>query len=320
MRVALQPILVCAYLSMVLGAGCAHRSTHAASIDELNRTIQSLRAQNAGYHRQVEELQNQVFILNDQLDSRKVNDERAAPPQLPTVTLRPTETTPPNPPSVEAPGSVAESTLLDQPEIELFGAAAKENAPGRPVLRLYGDETPVFLSAREETKEVDLKPTVRIAGEKAPREPSAPASRPARADPVDLYRQSYDALKAGHHPEALTGFRDFVRQHPAHDLADNAQYWLGECYYDQKDYPAAVREFRRVVEKFPHGNKVPDALLKIGFSYLATGAFEAGRQTLEQLVRSYPRHDAAALATARLAEVPSSTAPIRPARPAQEAP
>ena len=50
----------------------------------------------------------------------------------------------------------------------------------------------------------------------------------------------------------------------------------------------AMREFRRVVEKYPQGNKVSDALLKVGFAHLAIGSTEAGRQTLEQLVRSYP--------------------------------
>jgi tol-pal system protein YbgF len=86
-------------------------------------------------------------------------------------------------------------------------------------------------------------------------------------------------------------------------LADNAQYWLGECYYDRKDYASAVREFRRVVEHYPTGNKVPDALLKVGFTYLALGSMEAGRQTLVQVQRSYPRHEAAQLAAARLAEL-----------------
>jgi TolA-binding protein len=64
-----------------------------------------------------------------------------------------------------------------------------------------------------------------------------------------------------------------------------------------------VREFRKVIEHYPSGNKVPDALLKVGFSYLLLGSTEAGRQTLSQLQRSYPRHEAAGLASARLAEL-----------------
>jgi hypothetical protein len=61
-----------------------------------------------------------------------------------------------------------------------------------------------------------------------------------------------------------------------------------------------------VIERYPNGNKVPDALLKVGYSYLALGSTEAGRQTLGQLQRSYPRHEAAALAESRLAELDRS--------------
>src|SRR5439155_9233799 len=113
---------------------------------------------------------------------------------------------------------------------------------------------------------------------------------------------------------------DFIKQHPTHDFADNAQYWLGECYYDQKDYPTAMREFRRVVEKYPQGNKVPDALLKVAFVHLALGSTEVGRQTLEQIVRSYPHHEAAMLAGAKLAELGRTVTKSEPSRPAEEAP
>ena len=95
-----------------------------------------------------------------------------------------------------------------------------------------------------------------------------------------MYQQALDHLRGGRHDEAVASFRGFVKQHPQHDLADNAQYWLGECFYDRKDYSTALREFRRVAEKFPQGNKVPDALLKVAFSYLALGSARPARETL----------------------------------------
>jgi tol-pal system protein YbgF len=147
-------------------------------------------------------------------------------------------------------------------------------------------------------------------------------ARPApHTSGLDLYRRSLEALRGGRHVEAAAGFRDFLKQHANHDFADNAQYWLGECYYDQKDYPMALREFRRVVEKYPQGNKVPDALLKVGFAHLALGSTEVGRQTLEQVIHSYPRHEAATLANAKLSEMGRTAAKTDPgSRSAQEAP
>src|SRR6185503_10670945 len=89
------------------------------------------------------------------------------------------------------------------------------------------------------------------------------AAPPPAAGPTEPYRRSLEALRGGRHADAETGFREFLRLFPGHDFADNAQYWLAECSYDQKDYPTALREFRRVQEKYPQGNKVPDALLKV---------------------------------------------------------
>ena len=131
---------------------------------------------------------------------------------------------------------------------------------------------------------------------------STSASTPA-ADNA-LYQSALGQLRAGHHEEAVAGLRAFVAAHPQHDLADNAQYWLGECFYDRKDFSTALREFRRVVEAFPTGNKVPDALLKLGLSYLAIGSARPGREALTDLVRRFPQHPTAALAEARLAELP----------------
>jgi tol-pal system protein YbgF len=141
----------------------------------------------------------------------------------------------------------------------------------------------------------------------------------AAQPPVEIYKTAMESLRAGQHDQAAAGFREFLRLHGGHELADNAQYWIGECHYDRKDYLVAVREFRRVVEKYPHGNKVPDALLKVGFSHLAVGNVGGGKQALEQLVKSHPRHEASALATAKLAELNGNGRPVTP-RPVQEVP
>ena len=62
-----------------------------------------------------------------------------------------------------------------------------------------------------------------------------------------------------------------------------------------------------MAEKFPQGNKVPDALLKVAFCYLALGSARPARETLQEIIRNYPRHPAAGLATAKLAELDGAT-------------
>jgi tol-pal system protein YbgF len=276
---------------------CAHPPANQAEIDQLNHAIESLRVQNATYAKQVEELENRLFILNDRLESRKVNEERTETPRLPTVALHPGSPSP-----APLPMAPAGTETAAEPEVEYAGEAARPS-PRRPVLRLHGESGELTMTRPSPAP----PPTLHVLREGSPRPP-----KDDQPQAITLYRKSSEALRAGQHEEAAQGFREFLRLYPGHDLADNSQYWLGECFYDRKDYTQAVREFRRVIEHYPNGNKVPDALLKVGFSYLALGSAEAGRQTLSQLQRSYPRHEAAVRAAARLAELDRST----PARPA----
>ena len=71
-------------------------------------------------------------------------------------------------------------------------------------------------------------------------------------------------------------------------------------FYAQKDYPRALSEFRKVVEVYPRGNKVPDALLKVGYCYQALGQGEKAHAMLEQVVNLYPKSEPAVLAAKRL--------------------
>jgi tol-pal system protein YbgF len=196
--------------------------------------------------------------------------------------------------------------------VEYVGDAAKPGGK-RPVLRLWGDELPLLpLAPAADHGAAKIK----VVGEK-----TGAALRPAALtdDAPGVYRRLLAELQRGRFEEALAGFREYVRMWPRHDLADNAQYWMGECYYHRRLFEDAVREFRVVVERFPHGNKVPDALLKAGFSYLVLGSVEAGRQTLNELVRSYPDHYSAPLALARLREMTPGAAEA-PEEPSAQAP
>jgi len=125
-------------------AGCGHsEAERGASVGELNRTVQSLRAQNTAYAKQVEELENRVFIMSDQMDSKKeAPPPRQSNPALPKVTLHPAE---------RASTTIVEEPADDPSEVavEYAGDAAKTSAK-RPMLRLYGDDVPVMSSVERE--------------------------------------------------------------------------------------------------------------------------------------------------------------------------
>lgn len=126
-----------------------------------------------------------------------------------------------------------------------------------------------------------------------------------------VYTQAFDALKAGSYSVAITGFKDFLGTYPTSPLADNAQYWLGEAYYVNRDFGSAAGAFRTVLKKWPDSRKAPDALLKLGYTQLEQKQYPAARATLEEVTKKYPGTESARLATERLKRIPASAPAVQ---------
>ena len=91
----------------------------------------------------------------------------------------------------------------------------------------------------------------------------------------------------------MLDFLDFIAKYPKHPLANNAQYWIGEAYYVQRDYRQAALEFRRVLDSDPRGTKVPDALLKEGLCSLNLRQPGRAFELWRRILREYPDSEAA---------------------------
>jgi tol-pal system protein YbgF len=119
-----------------------------------------------------------------------------------------------------------------------------------------------------------------------------------------LYTSAFDALKTSNYPAAIGGFQTFLSSYPNSDMADNAQYWLGEAYYVTRDYERAGAAFRAVGEKWPNSRKSGDALVKLGFTQFELKQYAQARVTLTDVMQRYPDTDAARLAAERLKRLP----------------
>jgi tol-pal system protein YbgF len=124
-----------------------------------------------------------------------------------------------------------------------------------------------------------------------------------QGDDRQNYQAAFDLLKDGKYNEAIAGFNQFLKTFPTSALADNAQYWLGEAHYVNKQYPDALRDFRTVLEKYPDSRKTPDALLKIGFCNYELKNWAEARSSLTQVVQRFGDTTAARLASQRLAKM-----------------
>jgi tol-pal system protein YbgF len=117
---------------------------------------------------------------------------------------------------------------------------------------------------------------------------------PSALDPEA--KRAYDAalalVNAKKYPQALEALAGFLVKWPDHPNADNAMFWRGECYYAQGQYAQAVEQFEGTIARFPLGNKLPDAILKLGLSRQHMGDPAGARAQFERLRRDFPHADA----------------------------
>jgi len=283
-----------------------------------------LRAELRRERRTVHSLENEVALLRARL-----HDTGPPPPPAPEVAA---EASPPADPLPETLGSAspgeeevevvyegeaAAETTARRPRIELKEEAHRVT-PFDPVSRAGGDrsvgETRSYAGREPEVAAAPLPadklpvlsgevPTVKSQLRRA--RAAAPVVAPRRppSDPRAEYQRYLDAARAGNHEYAAQGLRSFLDQHADHELADNAQYWLAETYYGRKRYALALIEFEKVIARYPRGNKLPDALLKMGYCSALIGKRAEAVAVLRRLVRSYPDSGPATLARAKLEEL-----------------
>lgn len=119
-------------------------------------------------------------------------------------------------------------------------------------------------------------------------------------DPEELYNDAFSKLSQGDLQKARKEFKKFLELFPQTEYSDNAQFWIGECYYREKRYEEAILEFDEVIKKFPQGNKLTDALLKQAFSFIAINDANSAKLLLQKIIDQYPASAQAEIAKAKL--------------------
>lgn len=107
---------------------------------------------------------------------------------------------------------------------------------------------------------------------------------------VAQYRRAYGAWRRDEVAACIEGFREFLQTYPSSPYADDALYWMADCYTKQGDHEKAILRFAKVVELYPKGNKAPDALFRQGevLLKLGPGYSSAARDVFQRVVSEYP--------------------------------
>lgn len=138
--------------------------------------------------------------------------------------------------------------------------------------------------------------------------PAMAAAKPTVAPaPSEAEGRAYEAAQGqrriGNYQGAITAFQAFLTQYPQSPLAPRAQYWIGDSYYNLRDFKRSITSQQRLIATYPGSASVPDALLNMASSQIELGDIRGARRTLDGVITRYPTSEAAVKAKRRRANL-----------------
>ena len=265
------------------------------SLEALRNEVQSLRGEIEVQANTIAQLKARQRELYLGLDDRLLKVERAGSALVDATTL---------PADAESlPAELAEP----EPEPDVL-ADAGAIEPSSDVDFVVADPVAVETLPNSETDEDTSAAMITDSTGTDPEDEADPLAAVTVIDPVreqQDYQNAFNLLKGGRYRDAAKAFREFLANYPGGEFVDNARYWLGETYYVDRQFEAALQEFQELIVHFPQSPKFTHAMLKVGYIHHELGRPEQARQTLLELVERHPDSTAAGLARKRLKRLQS---------------
>lgn len=195
-----------------------------------------------------------------------------------------------------APLSAADMGRMDALETQVRALAAQlenlqEQIRGLPDRRAaapggFGAVTVAPAAPKDELDSVF--PGMSSSAEPQPAPPPPAAGAEDGTPPQQLYERAYGYLLQKDYSTAESTFEDFLRRHPDHLLAGNAQYWLGETFYVRGQYRPAAAAFLKGYKDYAKSQKAPESLLKLAMSLQRLGQKDAACSSYTEFATKYP--------------------------------
>ncbi len=137
---------------------------------------------------------------------------------------------------------------------------------------------------------------------------AAEAAKTATVAPVggeenEAYERAQGQRRVGNYQGAITAFQAFIAKYPKSTLAPRAQYWIGDSYFNLRDFRNAIASQQKLVAAYPDSSSVPDAMLNLASAQLESGDGAAARKTMDGLIAKYPSSEAAEKAKRRVSNL-----------------
>lgn len=140
-------------------------------------------------------------------------------------------------------------------------------------------------------------------GAAAAEAPKAAAAVTVSVEENEVYERAQGQRRIGNYQGAITAFQGFVAKYPKSTLAPRAQYWIGDSYFNLRDFRNAIASQQKLLASYPDSSSAPDALLNMASSQLEAGDTATARKTMDGLIARYPSSEAAEKARRRVANL-----------------
>ncbi|ASC77542.1 cell division protein CpoB [Serratia marcescens] len=131
--------------------------------------------------------------------------------------------------------------------------------------------------------------------------PVAASATPSGGDENSDYNAAVSlALEKKQYDQAISAFQSFVKQYPKSTYQPNANYWLGQLFYNKGKKDDAAYYFAVVVKNYAKSPKAPDAMYKVGIIMQEKGQADKAKAVFQQVIKQYPTSAAAKQAKSRV--------------------
>lgn len=123
----------------------------------------------------------------------------------------------------------------------------------------------------------------------------------AEPDEKRAYEEAIGVLRSGDFEKASAALQGVMRRWPQSGYTDSLRYWLGNAQYGMRAYKDALATFRQFLTAAPDHLRAPEAQLALANCQLELKDNKGAKRSLEDLVKQYPKSEAAVAARERLA-------------------
>ncbi len=103
------------------------------------------------------------------------------------------------------------------------------------------------------------------------------------------YDEAFILVRQGEYEKAINEYKKFLGECDNHASAENARYWIGECYYSLGKFLDAIEQFQALLERFKGSVNSGRALYKLGRSHQELGHKDEAKKVYQQVIDGYPQ-------------------------------